>query len=196
MADQIERPVLTLPEAEAETLAAAYRGAKVVLEYGSGGSTVLGTDMGKTVLSVESDAKWCARMQAWFDSHPAKGKLVLHHAHIGPTKQWGMPVGAAAFRKFPDYALSIWDHPAFEHPDVVLIDGRFRPACLLATAFRITRPVTVLFDDYAERPGYHGIEEMFRPTARHGRMAEFHITPTAFPVERLSWVMGWFLRPQ
>jgi hypothetical protein len=191
-----DRPILTLPEAEAEALAAAYRRAKVILEYGSGGSTVLGAEMGKTILSVESDAKWCAKMQAWFDGHAIKGKVVLHHANIGPTKKWGMPVGAAAFRSFPDYALSIWDHPAFEHPDVVLIDGRFRPACLLATAFRITRPVTVLFDDYAERPAYHEMESMFRPVAMHGRMAEFHIAPTAVPADRLSWVMGWFLRPQ
>jgi hypothetical protein len=196
LAEELERPVLTLPEAEAEALATAYRKAGVILEYGSGGSTVLGAEMGKTIFSVESDAKWCARMRVWFDSQPVKGKVVLHHANIGPTKKWGMPVGSSGFRGFPGYALSIWDQPGFEHPDVVLVDGRFRPACLLAAAFRITRPVTLLFDDYAERPAYHGIEEMFRPAALHGRMAEFHLTPTPFPVERLSWVMGWFLRPQ
>ncbi len=192
----IDRPFLTLPEAEAEALAAAYRGAGVIVEYGSGGSTALAADMGKTVFSVESDAAWCANMQAWFDSRPAKGRVTLHHADVGPTRKWGMPEGVAAFRRFPDYALSVWDLPGFEHPDVVLIDGRFRPACLLATAFRISRPVTVLFDDYAERIAYHGVEEMFRPKAMHGRMAEFSVEPTAFPVNRLSWVMGWFLKPQ
>ena len=196
MAETVERPFLTLPEAEAEALAAAYRAANVVLEYGSGGSTVLAADMGKTVLSVESDAQWCARMQDWFDAHPPKGTVTLHHADIGPTKKWGMPVGAEAFRSFPGYALSIWEHAAFQHPDVVLIDGRFRPACLLTTAFRITRPVKVLFDDYALRPAYHAIEEMFRPVAMHGRMAEFALSPTPVPVDRLSWVMGWFLKPR
>lgn len=193
---EAERPILTLPEAEAEAVARAYRGADVILEYGSGGSTALAADMGKTVFSVESDAEWCARMQAWFNAVPAKGSVTLHHADIGPTKKWGMPTGMAAFRRFPGYALSIWDHPAFQHPDVVLIDGRFRPACLLATAFRITRPVTVLFDDYADRPAYHDIEAMFRPTAMHGRMAEFALDPTPLAADRLSWVMGWFLKPQ
>jgi len=191
-----ERPMLTLPGAEAEALTAGYGRAEVVLEYGSGGSTVLAAELGKTVYSVESDAVWCGKMQEWFVDNPPKGRVVLHQADIGPTKKWGMPVGSAAFRRFPGYALSVWDLPGFEHPDVVLIDGRFRPACLLATAFRITRPVTVLFDDYAERPTYHAIETMFRPSAMHGRMAEFAVDPTPLSADRLSWVMGWFLKPQ
>ena len=196
MAKIIDRPILTLPEAEAKALATALRAAQVVLEYGSGGSTVMAADMGKTVISVESDAEWLAGMQAWFAGHPPKGQVILHHGDIGPTGKWGMPTGPRSFRSFPSYALGIWDHPRFEHPDLVLIDGRFRAACLLATAFRISRPVTVLFDDYAERDHYHGIEAMFRPRALHGRMAEFYVEPTAIPADQLAWVMGWFLKPQ
>lgn len=191
----MERPVLTMPETEAEALTAAYRDASVILEYGAGGSTLLASDMGKTVFSVESDAKWIARIQEWFDGHKAKGRVVLHHANIGPTGKWGMPTGARSFRSFPGYALSVWAREDFQHPDVVLVDGRFRPACLLATAFHIQRPVTVLFDDYAERDAYHGVEDMFRPVRMHGRMAEFHLEPTPVPAERLDWVMGWFLKP-
>ena len=196
MVELAEPPVLTMPEVEAAAYAAGLRAAQVVLEYGSGGSTVLAAEMGKTVFSVESDAEWLQGMRDWFTRHPAKGKLVLHHADIGPTGKWGMPTGPKAFRRFPGYALDIWDHPDFEHPDLVLIDGRFRPACLLATAFRITRPVTVLFDDYTGREPYHAIEAMFRPVALHGRMAEFHLEPTPIPADKLAWAMGWFLKPQ
>lgn len=185
-----------MPEVEAEALAAAYREASVILEYGSGGSTVLASDMGKTVFSVESDAEWLAGMRGWFADHKPKGRVVLHHGNIGPTGKWGAPTGPKSFRNFPGYALSVWDRDDFEHPDLVLIDGRFRPACLLATAFRVSRPVRVLFDDYVERPQYHDIETMLRPVKMHGRMAEFHVTPTAIPAERLDWVIGWFLRPQ
>ena len=191
-----DRPLVTLPEQEAAALAAALRKSQIVLEYGSGGSTLLAAEMGKTVFSVESDAEWLAGMREWFDQHPPKGEIVLHHADIGPTGKWGMPTGQKAFRKFPGYALDIWDHPRFRHPDLVLIDGRFRPACLLATAFRITRPVTVLFDDYVGREPYHAIEGLFRPDVFHGRMAEFHLKPTAIPADKLAWVMGWFLKPQ
>lgn len=190
------RPVLTLPEVEAEALASAYRDASVILEYGSGGSTVLASDMGKTVFSVESDAAWLDGMRTWFDQHKPKGRVVLHHANIGPTGKWGAPTGPKSFRNFPGYALSVWDRADFEHPDLVLIDGRFRPACLLATAFRISRPVRVLFDDYAGRPHYHDIETMLRPSRMHGRMAEFQLVPTAVPAERLDWVIAWFLRAQ
>ena len=191
----MDRPVLTMPETEAAALVSALRKADVVLEYGSGGSTVMAAEMGKTVISVESDAAWLAGMRDWFAAHPPKADVVLHHANIGPTGKWGMPTGPRSFRSFPGYALEIWDHPRFQQPDLVLIDGRFRPACLLATAFRITRPVTVLFDDYEMREAYHGIETMFPRVALHGRMAEFHVEPTPIPVDKLAWVMGWFLEP-
>ncbi len=192
----MDRPVLTLPEAEAAAVAAAFGKAGIVLEYGSGGSTVLAADLGCTVFSVESDALWMGKMLGWFAANPAKGKVMLHHADVGPTGKWGMPRNPRAFRNFPDYALSVWDRDDFEHPDLVLIDGRFRPACLLATAFRISRPVTVLFDDYADRGNYHGIEGFAEPVAMHGRMAEFRLSPTAIPADRLSWVISWFLKPQ
>lgn len=192
----MERPVPTFPEAEAAVVARAYAGAEVILEYGSGGSTILAAELGKTIFSVESDAVWLSRMQDWFDHHKQKGDVRLHLGHIGETRKWGMPKGNAGFAHFPGYALSVWDRPEFRHPDLVLIDGRFRPACLLATAFRISRPVRVLFDDYADRPEYHAIEEMFRPEMMHGRMAEFHLVPTQIPAERLLWIMGWFLKPR
>ena len=196
MADTIERPHLTLPEEEAAIVAEAYGAADVILEYGSGGSTALACDLGKRVFSVESDADWCAMMQRWLNGQPHGPRITMHHADIGKTGKWGRPVEPKAFRHFPGYPLSIWDREDLEHPQVVLIDGRFRPACLLATAFRITRPVRVLFDDYVGRGAYHAIEQMFKPIRLHGRMAEFHITPTPIDPTRLNWVMGWFLRPQ
>ncbi|WP_435258943.1 hypothetical protein ACSBLW_03990 [Thioclava sp. FR2] len=190
------RPELTFPEDEAKALADAYARASTILEYGSGGSTVLGAELGKAVFSVESDAEWLRGMQDWFEASPPKGRVVLHHGDIGPTGKWGAPVGPKSFRHFPGYALSVWDRPDFEHPDVVLVDGRFRPACLLTTAFRITRPVTVLVDDYAVRPQYHEIESFLKPVRLHGRMAEFDVAPTTIPADRLNWVIGWFLKAQ
>ncbi|MDE3080733.1 MAG: hypothetical protein KGI94_11940 [Paracoccaceae bacterium] len=185
-----------MPAAEAAALAAAYAEAGCVLEYGAGGSTVLAAERpGKTVITVESDADWVARMQAWFAANPPAGEVVLHHADIGPTKDWGHPADQSALRRWPGYALSVWDRKDFRHPDVVLIDGRFRVACLLATAFRITRPVTVLFDDYAGRKHYHGVEEFIRPTALVGRMALFDLVPQPVPADKLGWIIPHFTRP-
>jgi len=192
----MEAPELTLPEVEAAALRAAYADARVILEYGSGGSTVLAAALpGKTVFSVESDVDWLDDMQAWFDAHPPVAKLVLHHAEIGPTKQWGAPRDESKFRSWPGYSLSVWDRDDFQHPDLVLIDGRFRAACFLTTLFRITRPVTVLWDDYAEREPYHRIEEFATPTAMIGRMARFDLVPTPIPAEKLGFILTTYLRP-
>ena len=58
-------PRLTLPPEAAVALADAYADAGVILEYGSGGSTVLAAGMaGRTVFSVESDAAWLREMRA------------------------------------------------------------------------------------------------------------------------------------
>ena len=190
------RPELTLPEAEAAALRAAYTQGQVILEYGSGGSTILAAEMpGKTITSVESDADWAVMMQRWFVENPPASPVAIHHASIGATKAWGAPKDNRAFQRWPNYPLSVWDLAGFSHPDVVLIDGRFRPACLLATAFRITRPVTVLLDDYVPRDAYHQIEKLLQPVALHGRMAEFRVEPMAIPADRLLWLMRFFLKP-
>jgi hypothetical protein len=195
-APTMQTPVLTMPAAEAALLCAAYAEASVILEYGLGGSTVIaGQRDGATVFCVESDRAWLRRMERWFAHHPPRARVHLHHASIGPTGKWGMPQTDAHFRAWPGYPLSVWDHPDFLHPDVILIDGRFRPACLLTAALRIARPVTVLFDDYAERPAYHAVEAFVQPTRLIGRMAEFHLTPMAFPAERMSQILTFFLRP-
>lgn len=57
-------PELTFREAEAEVLRAGHALARVILEYGSGGSTVLAAGMPeKLVFSVESDRDWAIRLQ-------------------------------------------------------------------------------------------------------------------------------------
>jgi hypothetical protein len=148
-----------------------------------------------TVFAVESSAVWVGQMHDWFALNPAKGAVHLHHADIGPTVDWGMPANKNAFRRWPDYALGVWDRADFLHPDVVLIDGRFRVGCLLTTAFRITRPVVALFDDYAPRKPYHAVEEFLTPSARIGRMARFDLTPQPLPMNRLGWFMKFLTRP-
>ncbi|MDZ7904817.1 MAG: hypothetical protein U5N55_02900 [Cypionkella sp.] len=193
--DDFQRPKLTLPEDEARALSHAYGQASVILEYGSGGSTVLGAEMaGKTIFSVESDAEWLANMRHYFAAHPPLATLHLHHGDIGPTRGWGHPLDDDDFRSWPDYPTKIWSAKGFVHPDLVLIDGRFRVACFLTTLFSITKPLRVLFDDYLDRPAYAAIEEVVRPTAYVGRMAQFDLTPTPIPPAKLGWIVGQFLQ--
>lgn len=190
-------PELTLPPAEAEAVREAYAAARVILEYGAGGSTVLAAKLpGKTVFSVESDKAWVARLRDWFALHPVASPVTLHHAYIGRTRDWGFPKSLKQHTKWASYPIGIWDEPGFVAPDVVLIDGRFRIACLLTVMLRTPHPVTVLWDDYGDRPHYHRVEDLVAPVAMAGRLARFDITPRALQPEMLRLLADSYLDPR
>ncbi|MDM7256117.1 MAG: hypothetical protein P3W90_005490 [Paracoccus sp. (in: a-proteobacteria)] len=187
-------PQLSFPAAEAEYIRKTYQDANVILEYGSGGSTVLAAQMpGKLVISVESDARWSRRLQQVLDAGlPSQG--IVHHVDIGPTGAWGRPLGPDQWQRFHRYPMDIWSQPFFRHPDVVLIDGRFRPACFAAVAVMCTRPVTVLFDDYADRKAYHDVEKICAPDKMIGRMAIFSLKPGDLAREQFGGMVSLFSR--
>lgn len=171
-----------------------YKAASTILEYGSGGSTVLAAKLGRTVFSVESDRAWAERLSKHLSGLSAKAHV--HYADVGPTGPWGMPVRLRDSHKFHGYALSVWDRADFQHPDLVLIDGRFRAACLVAVLTRASRPVTVLFDDYLRRRRYHAVERLARKEEMVGRMARFTVTPGAIPHDMVTQAIGWFTDPR
>lgn len=188
----LERPVLTMPEDAQRVLRKHYDAASVILEYGSGGSTVVAGEMeAKTVFSVESDRGWARMMRRWFrENPPGRGTEVnISWVDVGETKKWGFPVNQDKSARYPRYPLSIWQSNGFKHPDVVLVDGRFRVGCALATAFNITRPVTLLIDDYGDRPRLHAAEEFLPKPELVGRMAIFEVEPMQIPVDRLIRVI-------
>lgn len=187
-----------MPEAEATTLRAAYEGASVILEYGSGGSTVMAGDMpGKRVFSVESDKDWALMMRQWFTENPpaAGSEVDVIWSDVGPVKEWGYPTDTAQYMRYPRYPLEVWGLPEFQQPDVVLVDGRFRTGCAMATALRTAKPVQLFIDDYKRRKQYHVIEEFFGPPKLSGRMAGFQVKPITLPPERLLNVIEMMLRP-
>ncbi len=194
----IERPELTLPEAEATRVRDAYAQAEVILEYGSGGSTVMASEMpGKRVFSVESDKDWAGMMRGWLAANAsAEGTEVdVIWSDVGETKEWGYPKGTAEYIRFPRYPLEVWDLPEFMQPDVVLVDGRFRTGCAMATALRTEKPVTLLFDDYKPRKQYHRVERYLGQPVYHGRLAEFDVTPMTLDPAHLLKTIEMMLRP-
>ena len=185
------RPELSLPQEEAAELFKFYSQADVILEYGSGGSTVMASEMSdKLVFSVESDRDWALNLQLYIDTQPMSSPAIMHFVDIGPVGAWGRPVDTRAWRQFHRYPLDIWDQPFFRHPDVVLIDGRFRAACLAVTRLKIERPVTVLFDDYVGRPLYHEVERLVGKPRVIGRMAVFDVTPVPLSSDSLGDLMA------
>lgn len=198
LAERVTRPELTLPDAEAALVAAEYSRADVILEYGSGGSTVMAAEMpGKTVFSVESDREWAAMMLEWFEENPpADGVSVeIVWSDIGPTRDWGQPRDLANYRKFAAYPLAIWKAETFRQPDLVMVDGRFREGCALAATFLTERPITLLIDDYGSRRSYHAVERYIGTPEMTGRMARFEIEPQPVPADRLLDVIDLMQRP-
>lgn len=171
-------PEMTFPAEVRAYVEARYRAADVILEYGMGGSTAFAAALpGKTVISVENARPFYDSMMGYFAKVPPKARVVLHHQDVGRTKAWGFPADASGWPRYHDYPMSIWRHPDFVQPDLVLIDGRFRVGCFLATLFLTEKPVTVLFDDYTKR-GYYHLVEQYAPRAETvGRMVRFDLKP-------------------
>jgi len=148
-----------------------------LLEYGAGGSSMTAARMKvPTIISVESDADFLAATNAAVRGSATHSAFIAHHADIGPTRDWGNPADRSKVHLWPRYCSGIWARIANERlpqPDLVLIDGRFRVACLLATVLMGRAGTRILFDDYFDRPAYQRVENWVVPIGRAGRMAEF-----------------------
>lgn len=168
---------LGFPPEESSFVAHIYNQANTIVEYGAGSSTLYAVKSGcRKVLSIESDREWAERVQKQADTMSSGTSVDVRYVNIGPTGDWGRPHGASYWPNFYKYPMAPWAQGPFD-PDVVLIDGRFRAACFLATVESIKRPVTLLFDDYENRPQYHLVERIASPVERVGRMAVFRLTP-------------------
>jgi len=182
---------ISFPPASLEFIKSVYAKSKNILEYGSGGSTALALEGDvERIVSVESDKEWAQDLKRTLSKHYERDRFLIHHANIGPTKNWGYPDGLESFRRFHLYPNQIWDLIGDWHPDTVLIDGRFRKACFCTTMLRIKKPVTVLLDDYIDRPNYHGIEKFSKPVEIVDRVARFELEPQALPAEHLTEIIA------
>jgi hypothetical protein len=166
-----------MPDRGAAHLAAAMRGAACYLEYGAGGSTLLAARIGVAdTISVESDPAWLKRVEEKLrGAASSAGKTHLLSVDIGPTRALGYPTGSAHRSSYRNYPLEPWRYcvGASLSPNLVLVDGRFRLACMLA-ALRNARPgCRILLDDYRWRRIYRRVEIFVCPVAMIGRMAEF-----------------------
>lgn len=178
---------------EASFLTETYREAKVILEYGSGGSTRIASQMlGKLVFTVESDLRWALDLEEEIQASNPVSRVIFFPVDIGEVGPWGRPLSEIEWRKFHRYPLAIWDEPFFRHPDVVLIDGRMRVACLATLLLRIERPVTVLFDDYRVRPLYQAIERVVQPKQLIGTLAHFELEPDVVRKEDIGFLISQF----
>jgi hypothetical protein len=155
--------------------------AKRYVEFGSGGSTLQAGRIGLDTISVESDPAFARSVRRQMT---IGAPVVILDARIGIVGEWGTPVvqrptpaRVRRWRRYVQLPLNAWaERKAF--PDLALVDGRFRRACILEVVRRAVgakSPVTIFFDDYYDRPGYHAVEPMLGQPKRIGRSAIFEV---------------------
>jgi hypothetical protein len=146
---------------EIELLTGLFCHAHCAVEFGAGGSTTLGVKLGLSrLISVESDGEWIARTRVDESAARAQadGRLTLLHADIGPIGVFGGPAQDAPQREgWANYPSAPWSHVDTPRLDLVLIDGRFRVACILETLLKVDRRPLIAIHDFWDRPEYHGV---------------------------------------
>ncbi|RDC68011.1 class I SAM-dependent methyltransferase [Rhodovulum sp. 12E13] len=120
-----------------------------VFEYGSGASTIWLSRRAGQVTSIEHHADWHARMQAALAVRPEGAKvdlrLVTPDAVPDPNALYRSAKAGTEGRSFAAYARSI-DTPG-ELFDMVVVDGRARPACLRHALKRLAPDGLIVFDN-------------------------------------------------
>jgi hypothetical protein len=134
---------------------------KTVFEYGSGGSTLYWLKRGASCVSVEHDQAWYERVRSLtrherrLDYRLVRGDVVdvlpvsadfadpLTYASADPDAR------GLCFRK---YVSQIDAFPG-SHFDLILIDGRARPSCLMHSIPKV-RPQGIIILDNADRAYY------------------------------------------
>jgi len=125
--------------AEREKLQFELRRTQAYFEFGMGGSSLLAVRAGvREIVSIDSDPQWvlAVRQHAEIAPRIADGTASILHADIGPVAEWGRPADRNRLTDWQNYLSIGWRDWAQRgtFPDLVLVDGRFRVACCLATA--------------------------------------------------------------
>lgn len=178
---------VTLPPSVAEYISNLYSSASVVLEYGTGGSTFLALQANQKsiVYGCDTDSAWLTRLSTEVAINGYGNRFIPVHQDIGTTKEWGYPI-LNDEQAILNRVLQMVNAPSQpwrilanskSSPDVILIDGRFRAASFITSLANISKPSTILFDDYAKRPKYHVIERLIKPVKLIDRAAVFEVEP-------------------
>lgn len=129
-----------------------------VFEYGSGGSTLFFANLASTVVSVEHDPKWFELVQKALSE---KGRRNVTQILVEPDPGIAQPNGGENLsecylssngQSFRAYVESIDRFPRASF-DVILVDGRARPACVKHSLSRL-KPGGYLILDDADRSHY------------------------------------------
>jgi hypothetical protein len=134
-----------------------------VFEYGSGGSTLFWLERGAEVVSVEHDPQWYSQLQENTIQHPKlEYRLILPEpgdicgplslSSISDPYCYQSSNVQFAGMNFRRYASQIDEFPD-QHFDLVIVDGRARPSCLMHSVRKVKIGGMLVLDN-ADRDYY------------------------------------------
>lgn len=141
--------------------------AMTYIEYGVGGSTAMACESGvQNIFSIETDLDFISKVIEKYCLNPyvLGGRINFKHIDFRQTKEWGYPVLPLDARRVKAYLGCLLNPPL--NPDVILIDGRYRAACAIASYIGCPGAGDILIHDYFSRPHYHIVEEIFNIKSR------------------------------
>ena len=133
-----------------------------VFEWGVGGSTVFFASQARELVSVEHDCKWAEEIRRIMQSVdcPSWRLFVVQPNGSGPIvdadpshpNSYASSAEGYSGRSFREYA-SVIDRFPDQYFDIVFVDGRARPSCVLHAIPKIRRGGYLFVDDM-ERSRY------------------------------------------
>lgn len=158
------------------------KNSEAYLEFGSGGSTIRALIKAQgIVISTESSQEWMQVMRSYYSIRQKEksGRLIFFHADIGKTGAHGKPINDKNREKYPDYSAGIFKtlHPEqISQIDTILVDGRFRVACVLKTIMEChsNKRLIILVHDF-HREKYHVILKYLNVKERADSLCSFEI---------------------
>ena len=147
------------------------------LEFGSGNSTIHASTVKslESIDSVESSLKFINEYARPHESiiESEKSKILnFHIIDIGETGMWGFPINHESQDLWPNYSNAVFKNN--KEFDLVLVDGRFRVACVLNTLLNTPEYCTILVHDFWNRPEYHVILKFLHVKDKTGTLGVFY----------------------
>lgn len=149
---------MNMTEAEQKLFHRYLHNAEHYLEFGSGSSTLYASQLPtlKSITTVESSLDY-VRENLLTDPHiktaVQKNRILFHLINIGETGDWGYPVDSSCRHLWPNYSLAAFNDR--QNYDLILVDGRFRVACILAAILSTPENSLICVHDFWNRPAYH-----------------------------------------
>lgn len=124
-----------------------------VLEFGSGGSTLFLAEKVSSIVSIEHDPFWYAQIHRELEKYPRVNHLLVPAEKKDSAEKYqsvhGLFTKGLSFEKYAHAA----DHLPDQSIDLLIIDGRVRPQCLVLAKSKL-KPGGILLFDNADRDSY------------------------------------------